>query len=172
MYKSIITLALLLTSVLLFSQESNLSTFVDEQSQKLVYSPDKLVQAPNTNVSLIPPEYFVADPAINGFVHAGSACTIQVIEVPGVSYNIIEASMTPEYIASQNYTYIDKSSLVTQTNKDGVIYFVTFSSGEIEYERAMFFTGDQNTIWVNVNYPVSMKKLIYPAVEACFKSVQ
>ena len=75
-----------------------MSSFVQDQNEKLSFDTSKLVQAPNTNVFLIPPEYFVADPSINGFAHAGSATTIQVIEVPGVSYNVIEASMTPEYI--------------------------------------------------------------------------
>lgn len=172
MYKSFFTLALLLASVLLFSQENTLSSFVQDQSEKLSFDAGKLVQAPNTNVFLIPPEYFVADPSINGFVHAGSATTIQVIEVPGVSYNVIEASMTPEYIESQNYTYIEKTEFKTEANRNGIIYIVRFTSGDVEYERAMFFTGEGNTIWVNINYPLSMKKLIYPAVEACFKSVQ
>ncbi len=172
MYKSFFTLALLLASVLLFSQENTLSSFVQDQNEKLSFDTSKLVQAPNTNVFLIPPEYFVADPSINGFAHAGSATTIQVIEVPGVSYNVIEASMTPEYIESQNYTYIEKTEFKTEANKNGIIYIVRFTSGEVEYERAMFFTGEENTIWVNINYPLSMKKLIYPAVEACFKSVQ
>ncbi len=172
MFKYVVALALVVMSVFSFAQENNLDSFVAEQNQKLIYNANKLVVAPNTNVSLIPPEFFVADPSINGFVHAGSATTIQVIEVPGVSYSTIEASMTPEYIETQNYEYIEKTNLQTEKNQAGVVYFVRFNSEDMEYERAMFFSGETNTIWINVNYPLSMKKLIYPAIEACFKSVQ
>jgi hypothetical protein len=35
----------------------------------------------------------------------------------------------------------------------------------------MFFTGNSKTIWVNVNYPVSMKKLLLPQIEAFLYSV-
>jgi len=45
------------------------------------YNPNKLVFAPNTNVKMIPPEYFEVDESINGFVHKGSAATIQVMEI-------------------------------------------------------------------------------------------
>lgn len=167
-----VLLQILLICICVSAQEKNLETFVAEQQEKLIYNVDKLVQAPNTNVFLIPPEHFEADPSINGFVHPGSACTIQVIEIPNISYNVIENSMTPEYIVSQNYSYIEKLNIKTENNNNGVIYFVRFTSGETEFERAMFFTGNNNTIWINFNYPVSMKNLLYPAIEACLKSVQ
>ena len=167
-----VLLQILLTCICLSAQENTLKDFVAEQQEKLFYSPDKLLQAPNTNVFLIPPEHFVADPSINGFVHPGSACTIQVIEIPDISYNVIENAMTPEYIVSQNYSFSEKLNIKTENNNNGVIYFVRFASGETEFERAMFFTGDQNTVWINFNYPLSMKNLLYPAIEACLKSVQ
>jgi hypothetical protein len=167
-----VVLQLLVFCYCLSAQDQTLVNFVAEQQEKLIYSPEKLVQAPNTNVFMIPPEHFIADPSINGFVHPGSACTIQVIEIPNISYNIIENSMTPEYIISQNYSFAEKLNIKTENNKNGVIYFVRFISGEMEFERAMFFTGDQNTIWINFNYPLSMKDLLYPAIEACLTSVQ
>lgn len=167
-----VLLQILLICICLSAQENTLESFVAEQQEKLLYCPEKLIYAPNTNVFLIPPEHFVADPSINGFVHPGSACTIQVIEIPEISYTVIENSMTADYIASQNYTFVEKRNIKTENNSNGVIFFVRFTSGETEFERAMFFTGDNNTIWVNFNYPVSMKNLLYPAIEACLKSVQ
>jgi hypothetical protein len=77
--------------------------------------------------------------------------------------------MTEEYITSQGYTFVERKELTTHKSEQAVIYFVQFTSNEMEYERAMFFYGNENTIWINVNYPVSIKKLIYPAVEACLK---
>lgn len=162
----------MLSALFLFAQENNLDEFVESQNEKLVYDANKLVQAPNTNVFLIPPEHFIEDPSINGFVHSGSATTIQVIEVPGVSYSIIEQSMSKDYIESQNYILHEKVNIVTENGSEAVIYLVRFTSNDLEYERAMFFTGQENTIWINVNYPLSIKKLIFPAIEACLKSVQ
>lgn len=158
--------------VLAFSQENNLDEFVAEQQAKLVYDESKLIQAPNTQVLLIPPEHFKADPKINGFVHPGSATTIQVIEVPERSYRSIDKSMTEEYIKSQGYEFKERKLIKTEKGNEAVVYFVSFTAEEIEYERAMFFTGEKNTIWVNINYPLSMKNLLYPAIEATLKSVQ
>ena len=154
------------------SQENNLDSFVESQNEKLIYNEAKLVQAPNTNVFIIPPEHFVADPSINGFVHPGSATTIQIIEVPGVNYKLIDASMTKEYIESQDYIFKEKHEIITENGQKAVIYTVRFTANEYEYERLMFFTGEENTIWININYPTSIKKLIFPAMEASLKSVQ
>jgi len=154
------------------AQENNLEEFVNAQQEKLVYNESKLVQAPNTNVFLIPPEHFVADETINGFVHPGSATTIQVIEIPGNSMTIIDAAMTEDYIKSQGYEFIERIETFTEKQQPAVIYLVKFSSNDIEYERAMFFTGETELIWININYPTTIKKLIFPAIESCLKSVQ
>ncbi len=154
------------------AQENNLEEFVDAQQEKLVYNESKLVKAPNTNVFLIPPEHFVADENINGFVHPGSATTIQVIEILGNSMTMIDAAMTEDYIKSQGYEFIDRIEIFTENQQPAVIYLVKFSSNDIEYERAMFFTGETELIWININYPTTIKKLIFPAIESCLKSVQ
>ncbi|HOK38028.1 MAG TPA: hypothetical protein P5538_04455 [Bacteroidales bacterium] len=155
----------------LYSQTDKLAEFVDSQQAKLIYDYTKLQKVPNLNVFVIPPEYFQEDPSINGYVHPGSATTIQILEVEGYSYKDIEKGMTPEYIASQGYTYLGKQEFSTADNVPGIIYFVQFESNNIEYERCMFFTGNSKTIWVNVNYPVSMKKLLLPQIEAFLYSV-
>lgn len=172
MFRSILFFSMMSVCAIVVAQENNLNTFVASQNEKLVYDQSKLVIAPNTNVKIIPPEHYIPDASINGFVHPGSASTIQIQEIPGISFTTIEQSMTSEYIVSQNYEFVEKVNLTTNKNKNAVIYFVQFTSGETVYERAMFFTGDQNTIWINFNYPLSMKKLLYPAIEACLKSVE
>lgn len=154
-----------------YSQTNKLAEFVDSQQAKLIYDGAKLQKVPNLNVFVIPPEYFEEDSSINGYVHPGSATTIQILEVEGYSYKDIENGMTPEYIASQGFTYVGKQEFSTADNVPGIIYFVQFESNDIEYERCMFFTGNSKTIWVNVNYPVSMKKLLFPQIEAFLFSV-
>ncbi|MDD4235428.1 MAG: hypothetical protein PHF99_09905 [Bacteroidales bacterium] len=159
-------------SLLAQEQEKSLETFVAEKQSELIYDASKLVTAPNTNVQLIPPEHFIADPDINGFSHPGSGTTIQILEIPNLGHRSIEQGMTPEYIENQGYEFIEKVELTTETGKRAVIYFVKFETNVHEFERAMLFTGENKTIWVNVNYPSSMKKLLYPAIEATLKSVQ
>jgi hypothetical protein len=159
-------------AVTLMAQEKDLENFVAEKQNDLVYDASKLVKAPNTSVKLITPEHFIADPEINGFAHPGSGTTIQVLELPNIGHRTIEKSMTTEHIESQDYELIEKIEMITETGNRAIVYFVRFETNVNEYERAMLFTGEKKTIWVNINYPVSMKKLLYPAIEATLKSVQ
>lgn len=154
------------------AQEVDLKEFVEVQQEKLVYDKEKLVHVSGTQVKLMPPPHFEFDNSITGFVHPGSASTIQVIEVPGVSYDAIDKSMTAEHIESQNYSFIKREEVTLQTGEKGVIYFVEFKADGVKFERAMLFTGKENTVWVNFNYPVSMKKLMYPAIESTLLSVK
>jgi hypothetical protein len=154
------------------AQEVDLNSFVAEKQNSLVYDSTKMVQVPNTHVFMIPPEHFIVDSEINGFSHPGSGTTIQVLELPKVNHRIIEQGMTTEHITSQGYEFIEKQEITTEKGKRAVIFFVRFSTNDVEYERAMLFTGEKNTIWVNINYPVSMKKLLFPAIESALKSVQ
>ena len=172
MVREIVLLVFIALNMIGYSQENNLDEFVANQQAKLIYDQSKLVQAPNTNIFLIPPEHFVADSTINGFSHLGSATTIQVIEIPDKPYTVIDGEMNEKHINSQGYIYKTRQEILTETGKNAVIYFVGFTSNDIEYERAMFFSGEQNTVWININYPLSIKKLIFPAIEATLKSVQ
>jgi hypothetical protein len=168
----LMTLVLLYSISFSFSQEISLDEFVEQQQEKLTYEEEKLFNVPRTNVALIPPPHFEYEAQINGFVHLGSASTIQIIEVNGVSYKTIDNSMTIEHISSQGFEYIDRKETQLISGDQAVIYFVSFDADGIEFERAMLFTGDKHTIWVNFNYPLSMKKLLFPAVEAALLSVQ
>ncbi len=162
----------IIVSFQLIAQDTDINKYVQNQQKKLVYNTEKLVHIPNTQVKIMPPPHFELDTNINGFVHSGSASTIQIIEVPEVSYISIDKSMTPEHIKSQNYTLIERKEVILETGSNAVIYFVSFNADGVDFERAMLFTGEENTIWVNFNYPVSMKKLLYPAIESSLLSVQ
>ncbi|MDR2836046.1 MAG: hypothetical protein LBV69_07640 [Bacteroidales bacterium] len=134
---------------------------------------DSLIFISNTNVSLIPPKYFEIDSSINGFIHKGSHTTIQTIFVPNVAFQKIEEKMTAQYIKSQGFTFVEKKQLILDSGQEAVLFFVTFTTKEnMEFERIMFFTGNQNTIWINVNYLIIMKNLILSEITKCLKSVQ
>ena len=172
MKQAILLLFVSCFSLLSLAQEADLNAFVQDKQASLEYDVAKLVQAPNTNVFLIPPEYFIPDNNINGFSHPGSGTTIQVLEIPNVNHRTIEKGMTTEHFESQEYQLIEKAEITTEAGNRAVIYYVRFSTENTEYERAMLFTGEKNTIWVNMNYPVSMRKLLFPAIEATLKSIQ
>ncbi len=167
---SLTFLLFLIASTVVSSQ--SLESFIEEKQAGLEYDEAKLVQVPGTNVKMIPPEYFQVDAGIKGFVHPGSACTIQVVEIQGISHETIENSMTEEHIANQGYVYKEKIITQTRKGKRAACFVVSFVSEGIEYERIMMFTGDENTIWVNANYPVELKKLLFPAIEAALLSVE
>ncbi len=168
-----LTVLICLFSVFItYSQEIKLDEFIQQQQEKLVYEEEKLFNVPETNVALIPPPHFEYETQIQGFVHTGSASTIQIIEVNGVSYKTIDRSMTLEHINSQGFEYVDRKEIQLISGEQAVVYFVSFDADGVEFERAMLFTGDTHTIWVNFNYPVSMKKLLYPAIESALLSVQ
>lgn len=153
-------------------QAQTLEQFIQDKNNKMQYDESRLVSVSGTNVKMIPPEYFKVDNDIKGFVHPGSACTIQVVEVPGIDFHTIENGMTTDHIQKQGYTFKEKTYFTTATGKDAVCFLVGFQSQGTEYERLMFFTGTENTIWVNINYPLELKKLLFPALIASLLSVQ
>jgi hypothetical protein len=128
---------------------------------EFVYNADDLQQIPGTNIKMQPPEYFLVSEAIPGLVHPGSSTTVQVQEIIGTSWIMIEQAMTEEHFDSQGVKLIS-SDLIEMTNgKSGIMYLVEFTVNGFEYERLMIFAGDyNNTIWINANYPKSSKRLL------------
>jgi hypothetical protein len=170
----IFTLLVVLFCVSLFSysQEVDLEGLVEDNNKKIEYSPEKLVEIPGTSVKMMPPPHFNLDNEITGFSHAGSASTIQIIEVKSVSYKSIDESMTDEHINSQGFELLERKEVELYSGEKAVMYVVQFDADGTIFERAMLFTGNKNAIWVNFNYPQSMKKLMAPAIEASLLSVQ
>lgn len=106
----------------------SLEQFIQDKQAMMQYDETRLVLVPGTNVKMIPPEYFTADPEIKGFAHSGSACTIQIIEVPGIDFHTIENGMTNEHIQKQGYTLKEKTYFTTATGAEAVCFVVSFNS--------------------------------------------
>jgi hypothetical protein len=140
----------------------------------------KMVAVPGTSVRMIQPAHFLASAQIKGFVHAGSSATIQVNEVEGSPWTLVVKGVTKEYLESQGVTYIGEEMVKTNSGVEGKMYFVTFSVKSaknpeemIEYERILFFTGDYNkTIWINANFPVLVKGLLFDLLKESLLSVE
>jgi hypothetical protein len=125
---------------------------------------------PGTDIRIIPPAYF--KPFIKdgkyGFMHEGAAASISIQEVKGTPYVMVIQALSKEYIESQGMKYISREEVKTKEGKDGVIIAVGFKlkstdgKQDVGYERLMLFTGDYSkTVWVQANYPVVVKKVLY-----------
>jgi hypothetical protein len=138
-------------------------------------------QIPGTDIKIIPPAYF--KPFIKdgkyGFMHEGAAASIAVLEVKGTPWVMVTQALTKEYIEKQGMKYIAREEVKTKAGKDGVIISVGFTvkstdgKQDIPYERLMLFTGDYaRTVWVQGNYPVVAKNVLYLVIRESLLSVQ
>lgn len=136
---------------------------------------------PGTDIRIIPPAYF--KPFIKegkyGFMHEGAGASIAVMEVKGTPWVMVTQALTKDYIEKQGMHYISREEVKTKAGNDGVIISVGFKvkstdgKQDVEYERLMLFTGDYSrTIWVQGNYPVVAKKVLYLVVRESLLSVQ
>ncbi len=131
------------------------------------------VLIPNTQVKFVPPEHFKYLDNINAFIHLGSASTIHISEIEDSPYIMVTAGLTEEHFISQGVELISKEDVKTKNNKDGIMYIVAFTVKEVEFERIMYFTGDYNkTVWVNANYPVLVKNVLFNVLKESILSVE
>lgn len=119
------------------------------------------VDAPKTNIQIIPPAHFVLMEQAGGFLHVGTSSSIQVQEITGTSYLMITPGLTKDYFLAQKVTLLSEEDVVNISGQKGKIYTVSFFVDNVEFERLMYFTGDyNNTIWINANYPVAVKEML------------
>lgn len=97
---------------------------------------------------------------------------MQVIEIKGVSYKKVTSSLNASYFEGQGFHLIESKQLQLKSGKMAFIYRTNYSVNNADYERIFFFTGNENTLWINVNYPLVMKPLVYNVVENSLKSVR
>lgn len=170
MGKIYILCILILLSTISFPQIGNYSFNIN--NTELIFNGIDTVKTPKNEIYIVPPKYFTYDSTINGFKHNPSHTTIQTTEIKNVDFHKYDKKMTVEYFASQGYKFIERREITTNAGNKAIMYFLEFSTKEDNYERIMFFTGKNNMIWINVNYPQKIKKLIYPSIEKCLKTVR
>jgi hypothetical protein len=161
--KTGITLSLLLYAALCFAQfpTDSIINNIGKVESDFVYDETQLVLIPGTNIQMQPPEHFMVSEAIPGMIHPGTSTTVQVQEILGTSYVMIQQAMTAEHFASQGVTLISSTDVTMQDGRGGVLYLVEFEVNGFLYERLMLFAGDyNNTIWINANYPQSAKRIL------------
>ena len=147
----------------LYSQPS-LDSVLREMSKidkNLIYDEALLVNIPGTSIKMIGPEHFMLSEKVPGFIHIGTSSSIQVNEIKGTSYIMIEEAMTEDAFKKQNVKFLSKSEVELHNGTSGVLYLVEFEVEKRKYERMMLFAGDYHrTMWINASYPLSTKELI------------
>jgi hypothetical protein len=161
--KTILTLSLLLYVVFCSAQfpTDSIIKNIGNIDADFTYNESEVVAIPGTHIKLQPPEHFLVSKEIPGLIHPGTSTTVQVQEIVGTSYVMIQQAMTPEHFASQGVTLISSSPVKMVDGKTGILYLFEFTVNGFLYERLMLFAGDyNNTIWINANYPKSAKDLL------------
>jgi len=161
--KTVFTLILLLYAAFCMAQfpTDSIINNIGKYESGFVYDESQVVIIPNTKIKMQPPEHFLVSEAIPGLLHPGTSTTVQVQEIIGTSYVMIQQAMTPEHFQSQGVTLVNTTEVNMANGKTGILYLVEFTVNGVDYERLMLFAGDyNNTIWINANYPKSAKRLL------------
>jgi len=81
--------------------------------------------------------------------------------------------LTKKYFKSQGVKLLAQENIKTSDNKNGIMYIVAFKVDDVPFERIMYFTGDYNrTIWINANYPVTARNVLFNVLKNSVLSVQ
>jgi len=161
-----------------FSTCVNAQALSDKQKDSLL---NTYVTIPGTKVQFVPPAYFkpFAKDGKFGYIHEGASSTISFQIADGTPYLMTIHALTPEFFKSQNLTLVSSENVRTKEGIDAKIYVVSFKvkskdgKQEYEFERIMFFTGDlSKTIWINANYPVVVKKMLFEVLKQSILTVK
>lgn len=179
MKKELIVFGLVLLSGLVFGQETaadsapDISDYFIRDIEEIPYNRLLLDTVPGKNIAMIPPEHFIFAKNIPGYIHPGTSASIQIKEVNGTSWPIIDKVMTPEHFTSQGVKFLNRQEVELKSGLSGVIYTVEFDAKGVKFERLMLFTGDyNNTIWINANYPIMVKKTVFKPIVNCLMSAE
>lgn len=176
--KTTLPLFLLLLAFFCLNIEAGAQQVSQKQKDSLL---NNWQDIPGTSIRMIPPAYFM--PFVKegkyGFLHEGTAASVSAQEVPGAPYVMVVQALTKDYIEKQGMKFISREEVRTKAGKDAVIIAVSFKvkskdgKQDVDYERLMLFTGDHaRTIWVQGNYPVVVKKVLYLVIRESLLSVQ
>lgn len=171
--KYLLFIAFSLCTVLGYGQLVNATGINNFGNSDYVSDGTQVVDIPGTNIKMQPPEHFLVSEAIPGLIHPGSSTTVQVQEVVGTSYIMIQQAMTPEHFESQGVTLISTTEVEMDNGMGGILYLVEFTVKGYDYERLMLFAGDyNNTIWINANYPKSAKSVLLKVITKSLLTAQ
>lgn len=133
----------------------------------------------SSGVSIIPPAYYMpfVQGGKTGFIHKGAGSTIQVQILDSMIYTMIAGGLTEEEFLRQNATLKEHYSVLTNNGQKADFFIISFFikalDKDVEYERMMLLTGDHTrAIWVNANYPLMAKQVVFSVLKECLLSVE
>lgn len=136
----------------------------------LLFNGTQRYNLPNSTFSIIPPKTFRLDNSGN-LVHDWTGASIQ-IKIINTDYLALVKSTKKETFEKQGFSFINQQSIKTELGKEATLYVIGFKANNYEYERVVFFIGNNNrTAWVSANYPVIMKSLLYEVIEHSLLSI-
>ena len=132
-----------------------------------------LAKIQGTSISIIPPKTFhFKEGSTNTFIQDWTSSSILVQQI-NTAYDKMITTITPETFTKQGFTYISKYEVFTKSGNPGMLYVISFKTGEWEYERIVLFSGDKTkTAWISANYPVIMRNLLYEVLEKCVLNIE
>lgn len=161
----------MLPAISIAQTTKDLGSFTANKQASIKTDNQNLIQAPNTKVYLTPPAHFTANPEINGFIHKGSSSTIQVVEIANINPDAVTTSLDSSYFSIQGFYLKNTENILLNNGENGIIYTTTYTIKNEEYYRLFFFTGETNTVWINVNFPAIVKILLYDPIIESLKTV-
>jgi len=154
---------------------------VQSQQDTTMILKENRVLIPGTDFSIIPPAYFqkIEQEGVLGFIHPGALSSIQIKVVEGIPYTYMAASVTEESMKQQGAKLLAKEDLIETEGFQGVMFLLSYSlnnpenSEPVEFERLMMLCGTyQTTIWIDANYPVQARALLYNVMRSSMLSVE
>jgi hypothetical protein len=122
------------------------------------------------NVSIVAPTGFKKVDFFKGFFNYSNGASIQIESVTDIAYVLVAEGFTQQNLEAQGVTLIKKENITNPNGQNGILITLRFNVTENEeirqYERLSYLTGDMNkTIFLNANYPVLVKDLVYEAIK-------
>ncbi|MCK9611720.1 MAG: hypothetical protein PHR81_12620 [Bacteroidales bacterium] len=142
-------------------------------------SNNRFFKATIQNIIMDIPEGFAAVENQPGFLHKGSASTIMVSEINNSPVSFTFNHLNPEQFEKDGSTLVNTEKIKTLSGSDALLYTLKFMvtnkddiKNNIEFERLILFTGDENTtICLVANYPTLVKSLISEPIKKSLFSV-
>lgn len=152
---------------------SNITKINSKIDESNYFDGNTSVKIEGTSITITPPKTFhFKDGSKNTFIQDWTSSSILVQEI-NASYEKLIPTITNETFTKQGYNFVSKYEVFTKSGNAGMMYVLTFKTGDWEYERLVLLSGDKTkTAWISANYPVVMRHLLYEVLEKCVLNIE
>lgn len=135
----------------------------------------------DSSASFIPPVYFqkIDQEEALAYIHPGAFSSIQLKVVNEIPYTRISEAVNEETMSAQGVKVLVREDLTTLSGHQAVMFLLSYTvenpenGTPINFERLMLLTGTYNmTVWIDANYPVEARSLLYNVLRESLLSVE